>query len=289
MSPRLTVDAIRAKKSQGEKITMLTAYDFSCATWVDRAGVDVVLVGDSLGMVMLGYKTTAAVTMVEMLHHARAVCRAVTHALVVGDLPKEALDAAPHDLERHARSFLGVGCGAVKIEWRPRIETVVRRLTDRGIAVMGHVGLTPQSVAESSGFHVQGRTAQAAVLIVEAARKLEAAGCFSLVLECVPEPVAAEVTRAVGIPTIGIGAGPSTDGQVLVLQDVLGLYPLFSPKFVKKYTNLGDAIVQAVEAYRADVIAGRFPATEHAFTMDPSELQQFRAQLAGPQRAQARS
>ena len=267
---------------------MLTAYDFSLATWVDRSGVDMILVGDSLGMVMLGYKNTSAVTMAEMLHHARGVCRAVTRALVVGDLPKEALEAAPHDLERHARSFLSVGCGAVKIEWRPRIESVVRRLTDRGIPVMGHVGLTPQTVAEGSGFHVQGRTAQAAAGIVDAARKLETAGCFSLVLECVPSPVAEEITRAVGVPTIGIGAGPSKDGQVLVLHDVLGLYPLLSPKFVKRYMAMGETVRQAAETFCADVIAQRFPTEEHAFAMPAEELKQFRALVAGAQHVKAR-
>src|SRR3989338_4361995 len=239
----LSVGDIRDKKARGERLTMLTAYDYSLATWVDRAGVDIILVGDSLGMVMLGHATTVPVTMAEMLHHARAVCRAVQRALVVGDLPKEALDAPPEDALRHARSFLDAGCGAVKIEWRPRIEALVRRMTDEGLADMGHVGLTPQSVDDPAHFRVQGRTAEKALAIVRAAQQLEAAGCFSLVLECVPAPVAKLITQELRIPTIGIGAGAACDGQVLVVHDVLGLYPLFSPKFAKQYANLGDEVV----------------------------------------------
>lgn len=259
---------------------MLTAYDYSLATWVDRAGVDIVLVGDSLGMVMLGYDTTAPVTMEEILSSARAVSRAVRHALVIGDLPKEALDAPAADTLRQSRRLLEAGCQAVKIEWRPRSEALVRQLVAEGIAVMGHVGLTPQAVTDPSGFRVQGRTAEEALAIARAAHALEDAGCFSLVLECVPAPVAETITEDLAIPTIGIGAGPSCDGQVLVLHDALGLYPLFSPKFVKKYTNLGEEIQRAVQRYCAEVTARRFPDTSHAFQMSSAELEKFHALLA---------
>ena len=275
MTTRVSVEAIRAAKARGERLTMLTAYDYSLAAWVDRAGVDIVLVGDSLGMVMLGYATTAPVTTAEMLHHCRAVSRAVKRALVIGDLPKEVLTAAPADIVRRARLFLKAGCDAVKIEWQPKAASLVRRMTRAGIAVMGHVGLTPQAVEDPTQFRVQGRTATDAARILDSARRLEAAGCFSVVLECVPSVVAEVITRQLAIPTIGIGAGPECDGQVLVLHDVLGLYPQFSPKFAKQYAKLGEATTRAVQAFCADVTRGQFPGPEHAFSMRPAELQKF--------------
>ncbi len=281
---RITPEAIRAKKARGERITMLTAYDYSLAAWVDRAGVDIMLVGDSLGMVVLGYETTAPVTMAEMLPHAQAVGRAVQRALVVGDLPKAALDSSPREVLACAQQFLEAGCGAVKLEWRANAPELARHLITAGIAVMGHVGLTPQAVSDPTQFRVQGKTAHEARQILDAADTLEAVGCFSLVVECVPAEVAQLITQRLSIPTIGIGAGAACDGQVLVLHDLLGLYPRLTPTFAKQYAHLGETVVQTVQAFCADVQAQRFPAAAHTFHLPPSEAEQLRALIAEPHR-----
>lgn len=271
MSAPVTVPSVVARKG-GRKISVLTAYDYPLARLADAAGVDMVLVGDSLAMVGLGQPDTLAVGMDAMVHHARAVSRGVQRALVVGDMPFLSYQTGDETAVRNAGRFLTEGrAGAVKLEggtrMLPRIEAIVRA----DIPVMGHIGLTPQSVAKLGGFKVQGRGESAAKVLVEDARRLEEAGCFSLVLEAMPAPVAAEVTAAVAIPTIGIGAGPHCDGQVLVTQDVLGLFDRFTPKFVKRYAELGQAIQAAMEAFRAEVESGAFPGPEHSFDMPAAQ------------------
>ena len=272
---RVTVAAVRRRKG-GEKLTMLTAYDHPTAKIIDAAGADMILVGDSLGMVLLGYETTEPVTMEEMLHHAKAVRRGVSRALVIGDMPLVALQAGPEGSLRDAKRFVqDVGCEAVKIEWRAGIEALVKEIVAAGIPVMGHVGLTPQTASREGGFGMRGKDAESAARIVEQAMALADAGCFSMVLECVPDVVAREATRRLRIPTIGIGSGPWCDGQVVVTNDLLGLFDRFTPRFVKRYADLNPQIKAAVSAYLQDVRAGTFPGREQTVTMQGEEFQRF--------------
>ncbi len=266
-SKPVTVPSVVARKG-GRKLSVLTAYDYALARLADLAGVDMILVGDSLAMVGLGQPDTLAVGLDAMIHHTRAVSRGTQRALVVGDMPFMSYQPSDEGAVRAAGRFLAEGrAGAVKLEggtrMLPRIEAIIRA----DIPVMGHIGLTPQSVAKLGGFKVQGRGASAAQVLVEDARRLEEAGCFSLVLEAVPAPVAEAVTAAVAIPTIGIGAGPHCDGQVLVTHDLLGLFDRFTPKFVKRYAELGKAATAAMTAFRQEVESGAFPGPEHSFDM----------------------
>ena len=278
---KVTVAAVKERKARGQKVTMLTAYDYPVAKALDASGVDIILVGDSLGMVVLGYETTAPVTMEEMLHHAKAARRGVARALLVGDLPLVALQGTADGILQSARRFLDeAGCDAVKLEWKPEIEQAAQAMVQGGIPVMGHVGLTPQTAMSEGGFGVRGKDAGSAARIVRQALALEAAGCFAMVLECVPDLLAQEITRRLRIPTIGIGSGPSCDGQVLVTYDVLGLFDRFRPRFVKRYADLAAAIRTAAAAYVTDVAAGRFPGTEHTSRMPPEEFQKLQAELS---------
>ena len=271
---RKTVDEILAKKVNGEKVTMLTAYDYPTARLVDACGVDIILVGDSLANVMLGLDSTREVGMEEMIHHAKAVNRAVENALLVGDLPYEALQG---DLERvveQARRFIEeAGCAAVKVEWFDNCILVVEALLEAGIAVMGHVGLTPQTAQE---FKVQGKDAASARRIVDQARAIEETGCFSIVLECIPDKVARIITGNLKIPTIGIGAGPSCDGQVLVFHDLVGMFDRYRPKFVKQYVDAGELIKQGIRQFCQDVADGKFPDQAHSYTLPDEELRGLR-------------
>ena len=270
---KITVPDVVAMKRDRKRITMMTAYDAAFAKLVDQAGIDVILVGDSLGMVVLGYPTTLPVTMDDMVRHAAAVSRGATRPLLVGDMPFGTYQAGPQDALRNAARFLKeAGMDAVKLEGGHEVVETVRALVDSGIAVMGHVGLTPQRVAQFGGFKVQAKTARAARRLIEDCLALEDAGAFSIVLESVPAPVAALATERLGIPTIGIGAGVDCDGQVLVLHDVLGLFGEFKPKFAKRYADIGTAVVEALREYDRDVRAGTFPDDEHSFTMKESEL-----------------
>jgi len=272
MTGPVTVPSVAARKG-GDRLTMLTAYDYALARLADAAGVDMVLVGDSLAMAGLGQHDTLAVGMDAMIHHTRAVSRGVERALVVGDMPFGSYQACDADAVRSAVRFLAEGrAGAVKVEGGERVLGRIEAIVRADIPVMGHIGLTPQSVARMGGFKVQGRSARAARALLDDARRLEDTGCFALVLEAVPAPVAQAVTRAVGIPTIGIGAGPHCDGQVLVTHDVLGLFDRFTPRFVKRYAELGQAATQAMAAFCAEVRSGAFPGPEHSFTMDAAEL-----------------
>ena len=266
-----TVLDVQRYKDEGKRFAMLTAYDFLSARILDETGIPILLVGDSLGMVMLGYPTTLPVTLEEMLHHARAVSRGARQALLVGDMPFMSYQASVEDAIRGAGRFVQeAGMHAVKLEGGGRVVEITRRLTEVGIPVMGHLGLTPQFVHQMGGFKVQGKTDAQAAQILADARALEKAGAFSLVLEGVPSKLAAEITHALRIPTIGIGAGPATDGQVLVFHDMLGLTTGKAPKFVKRYANLAEEIARAATAYAEDVRAGRFPGPEHEYTTNGS-------------------
>lgn len=273
---KVTTLALREKKSRREVITMLTAYDYPTALTMDECGVDAILVGDSLGMVVLGYENTLPVTMEEMLHHCRAVARGAKYALLVGDMPFMSYQVSVEDAVRNAGRFLqqgGMDC--VKLEGgRERLDAV-RAITRAGIPVMGHLGLTPQSVHALGGFRPQGRSAAAAKRLLEDALLLEEAGVFSLVLESVPARLARLISERLSVPTIGIGAGPGCDGQVLVTHDLLGLFERFTPKFVKKYASLHAEMKRAFGEFMAEAQAGRFPGPEHSVEMSEDEWQQF--------------
>jgi 3-methyl-2-oxobutanoate hydroxymethyltransferase len=254
------------KKRKGEKITMLTAYDASFANILDQAGVDILLVGDSLGMVVLGYDSTVPVTLAEMLHHARAVARGRKSSLLVGDMPFLTYQTGPREAITNAGRFLKeADCDAVKMEGGLEVVDIVRAVVRAGIPVMGHIGLTPQTAGQLGGFRVQGRDAESAQQLLAAALALQEAGAFALVVECIPDLLAQEITASLTIPTIGIGAGPGCDGQVLVTHDLLGMFEKFVPRFVKTYINLAPLIKEAVGSYLEEVRAGVFPTSEHSF------------------------
>jgi len=268
-------DFLRMKKD-GEKIVMLTAYDYPSARLAEEAGVDVILVGDSLGMVVLGYDSTVPVTMADMIHHTRAVRRGAGKTFVVTDMPFLSYQISPAQaLENAGRLVQEGGCEAVKVEGGEEIAAQVRALTRAGIPVCAHVGLTPQSATALSGYKVQGRTAEAANKLLRDALALEEAGAFMIVLECIPVQVAQLVTGRLSIPTIGIGAGAACDGQVLVWHDTLGMFDRFTPKFVKKFETLGVKAREAVGAYAREVREGTFPGPEHTFTMNEAELKRI--------------
>ncbi len=273
---KVTIPALLQKKRQGDPITMLTAYDYSSALLVDRAGIDVILVGDSLAMVMMGLDSTNPVTMEIMLHHGRMVARGAKHAFLVGDMPFMSFQVSVTEAVRNAGRFLQEGgMEAIKLEGGRTVVDQVQAITAAGIPVMGHIGLTPQSASSLGGYKVQGKTAVAAFNLLQDALALQEAGCFSLVLEAVPAPVAAEISRRLDIPTLGIGAGAGCDGQVLVYHDVLGLFDKFQPKFVKQYANIGEQIGAALTQYRQEVADRSFPAESHAFSMPEGEWERF--------------
>jgi 3-methyl-2-oxobutanoate hydroxymethyltransferase len=280
---KLTIPEVVAMKRDGKKITMMTAYDAAFARLVDRAGIDILLVGDSAGMVVLGHPNTVPVTMDNMIQMAAAVSRGASHPVLVGDMPFGSYQTGTQDALRNASRFLKeAGMDAVKIEGGHETVDTVRALVENGISVMAHVGLTPQRVAMFGGFKTQARSARAARRLIDDAVALEDAGAFSIVLESIPAPVAAIVTERLGIPTIGIGAGPDCDGQVLVLHDVLGLYGDFKPRFAKRYADIGAAVEKALREFDAEVRGGTFPDAEHSFTMKDDELDKLRQGLARP-------
>jgi len=273
---KITTTALREMKTRGERITVLSAYDYPTARMIDEAGIDVVLVGDSLGNVILGYKDTLAVTMDEMIHHTKAVTRAAKRALVVGDMPFMSYQASVADAIRNAGRFLKEGhAEAVKVEGGRGMVEKVEAIVQSGVPVMGHLGLTPQWIHQLGGFKVSGKTEVAARAILEDTKKLEEAGVFSIVLECVPWQLAKLVTERSSIPTIGIGSGPHCDGQVLVLHDLLGLAGPHVPKFVKRYAQLEGVIGKAIVEFRDEVKAGKFPSLEHSYEMPGNELKKL--------------
>jgi 3-methyl-2-oxobutanoate hydroxymethyltransferase len=277
---KVTTLTFRQKKERGEPITMLTAYDYPTSLAMDKAGVDAILVGDSLAMVVLGYENTLPVTMEEMLHHSRAVARGAKSSLLIGDMPFMSYQVSVEEAVRNAGRFLQQGgMDAVKLEGGRERADAVRAIVGAGIPVMGHIGLTPQSVNQLGGFRAQGKTAAAAKRLLEDAKILEEAGAFSLVLESVPARLAEVISKQISIPTIGIGAGAGCDGQVLVTHDLLGLFDRFTPKFVKKYANLHEMMQKAFAEYVDDVETKRFPAVEHTVEMSDEEWDEFQKEI----------
>ena len=277
---KVTIPSLVEKKKRGEKITALTAYDLPLARLLDQSGVDIVLIGDSLGMVALGYPSTVPVTMREMLHHAKAVRRGVARALVVGDMPFMSFNVSKEATVRNAGRFLKeAGCDAVKLEGplgHAESMEAVKAIREAGIPVLGHLGLTPQTAVSVGGFKVQAKTAEEAENLLEAAVELEALGCFGVVLECVPTQVAARVTQRLRIPTIGIGAGPHCDGQILVTHDLLGLTGSFHPpKFIRTFARLDQTILKALKDFKEAVQEGSFPSAEESYSMPEEEQKQF--------------
>ena len=272
-SCRVTTSNIKAMKRRGEKIVMLTAYDYPSARLVEEAGVPMILVGDTLGMVVLGYDTTLPVTMEDMLHHVKAVCRGTEKTLVVADMPFMSFQAGPEEALRNAGRFLQEGgAQAVKLEGGVVVADTVRKIVDAGIPVMGHVGLTPQSVHQFGGWKVQGKNPQGAVRVMNDALALEQAGAFSVVLELVPTALSSLIAKRMRVPTIGIGAGAGCDGQVQVFHDLLGMYGDFVPKHTRQYAKIGDAMRTAIAEYADDVREGRFPTEAQSFSMDENAL-----------------
>ncbi len=270
---RISTTDIREMKKRGEKIVMMTAYDFPTARLVEEGGADMILVGDTLGMVVLGYDSTLPVTMEDMIHHTKAAVRGTKRALVVGDMPFMSYQTGWADAMKNAARFMQeAGCGAVKLEGGVRSAEIVKKLTEAGIPVMGHIGLTPQSVNQLGGFKVQGKTPAAAVQLMHDAQALEQAGAFGIVLELVPAPLAALLTERLSVPTIGIGAGVHCDGQVQVFHDMLGMFDGFTPKHTKRFADAGALIREAVAKYSADVKSGAFPTAKESFKMDPAAL-----------------
>ena len=276
---RVTITEIKAMKQKKEKIPMLTAYDYVTAKMVDEAGVPLILVGDSLGMVMLGYESTIPVTMEEMIHHTKAVARGARKALIIGDMPFMSYHISVSDALHNAARFIQEGgAQAVKLEGGEVVAEQVRRLVDCGIPVMGHIGLTPQSIHQLGGFKVQAKAVEEAKKLLNDARILEEAGAFTIVLECTPAPLSKLITQKLAIPTIGIGAGPDCDGQVQVISDLLGLYTDFVPKHAKQYARLAGEIKSAVSSYIDEVKSLNFPTMEQSYTMDRSLVKQLKAE-----------
>jgi 3-methyl-2-oxobutanoate hydroxymethyltransferase len=264
--PKITIQDFLKKKAENRKITMLTAYDYPFAKIVDEAGIDSIIVGDSVGMVVQGLENTLPVTMDEMVYHTKIVSRAVNNALIIGDLPFMSYQASVEDAVRNAGRFLkDAGASAVKIEGGAEVAHHIRAMTKSDIPVMAHIGLTPQSIHRMGGYKVQGKTEESAKRLIEEAHITEDAGAFSLLLEAIPIELAKKITEELSIPTIGIGAGPYCDGQVLVLHDVLGLFERFLPRFAKRYANLRDEALNAIKVYKEEVEKGIFPSEEQSF------------------------
>ncbi|MGB7472633.1 MAG: 3-methyl-2-oxobutanoate hydroxymethyltransferase [Trichococcus sp.] len=271
-----SVLTFRNAKQKNERLTMLTAYDYSTAKLIDAAGIDSVLVGDSLGMVMLGYEDTLSVTMEDMIHHTKAVARGVKDALVVSDLPFMSYQTSVYDAVSNAGRLIKEGrAQAVKLEGGIEVCPQIKAIVEASIPVMAHLGLTPQSVNAFGGFKVQGKDEEAARSLIEQAKAVEAAGAFAVVLECIPAKLADLITKSISIPTIGIGAGNGCDGQVLVYQDMLGLYSDFTPKFVKRYAEIGPQMQTAIKGYISEVKSGAFPAVEHTFALSDAVIEKL--------------
>lgn len=263
---KITINDFFKKKAEGQKITMLTAYDYPFAQIVDEAGIDAILVGDSLAMVIQGFENTLPVTMDEMVYHTKMVSRAVKGAMVIGDMPFMSYQGSVEEAVKNAGRFLKeAGASAIKVEGGREVAGQIEAITKAEIPVMAHIGLTPQAIHRMGGYKVQGRGDEAARRLLEDAHVVEEAGAFSVVLEAVPSELAKKITSELRIPTIGIGAGPHCDGQVLVIHDLLGLFERFMPRFVKRYANLKDEALRAVRSYKEEVEKGIFPSEEHSF------------------------
>lgn len=271
-----TIITFKQSKQQGRKISMLTAYDYSTAKLMDEAGINAILVGDSLGNVVLGYEDTLSVTMEDMIHHGAAVARGAKNAMVVVDMPFMSYQTSVYDAVVNAGRLMKEGrASAVKLEGGKEVCPQVKAVTEAGIPVMGHLGLTPQSINALGGHRVQGKTQQAAQKLLDDARALQEAGAFAVVLECVPEKLADKVTKELEIPTIGIGAGSGCDGQVLVYQDMLGMFSDFTPKFVKQFANVGQVMKEAFKSYIDEMQQGSFPSQEHCYSIDDDIIEKL--------------
>ncbi len=274
---KITITDLLNKKQQKKPITMLTAYDFPLASIIDEAGIDMILVGDSVGMVVLGYENTLPVTMDDMIHHCKAVARATKHAFLVGDMPFMSYQVNNEQAIKNAGRFIKEAkCDAVKLEGGVEVITQIKAIVKAGIPVMSHIGLTPQSATQLGGFKVQGKTAPFAKKIIDDAVALEKCGCFAVVLECIPDKLSGIITSKINIPTIGIGAGINCDGQVLVTHDILGLYKKFTPKFAKRYIDISAQMEKAVKQYKEEVEKKEFPGKEHSFGIDEKELKKLK-------------
>jgi 3-methyl-2-oxobutanoate hydroxymethyltransferase len=274
---KITPVDIQAMKREGKKITMLTAYDYPMALLEDRAGIDIILVGDSLGMTVLGYENTLPVTMDEMIHHTKAVTRGAKYPLIIGDMPFMSYNISEREAILNAGRFMKEGgADAVKLEGGVSVKDIVKAIVKAGIPVMGHIGLTPQTISMLGGFKVQGKDAHSAQKIINDALLLEDAGAFSILLEAIPAQIAKKITEHLKIPTIGIGAGVYCDGQVLVVHDLLGLFDRFTPKFAKRYVNLSEVMLKAFESYREEVLKGIFPSDQYSFHIDEKELRKMK-------------
>jgi 3-methyl-2-oxobutanoate hydroxymethyltransferase len=270
---KITPVDIQAMKREGKRFAMLTAYDYPTALLEDRAGIEVILVGDSLAMTVLGFENTLPVTMDAMIHHTKAVTRGAKYALIIGDMPFMSYNTSERDAILNAGRFMKEGgADAVKLEGGASVKETVKAIVRAGIPVMGHIGLTPQTISMLGGFKVQGKDAQGAQKIIDDALSLEDAGAFSVLLEAVPAPIAKRVTERLTVPTVGIGAGVHCDGQVLVVHDMLGLFDRFTPKFAKRYVNLSELMLKAFDSYREEVTKGTFPTDQHSFHIDEKEL-----------------
>lgn len=279
---KINIDDLMSKKKKKEKITMLTAYDYQMAKLIDEVGIDMILVGDSVGNVLLGYDSTVPVTMEEMLHHVKAVRRGVKNAFLTADMPFMSYHVSSEEAVRNAGRFVKeAGAQAVKVEGAGIIVDTVRRIEETGIPVIGHIGLTPQTISKLGGYKVQGKSLSGAQNILDSAFALQEAGCFALILECIPNALAKIITENLNIPTIGIGAGPSCDGQVLVSHDLLGLVTDFKPKFVKRYANLASQMKSAFASFKEEVSADIFPFQEHIFSMNEDVLGELKVNKEG--------
>lgn len=273
---KVTVLTLRKMKAEGKKVAYITSYDYPLALLADRAGIDMILVGDSLGMTTLGYKTTLPVTMEDMVRHSAAVTRAAKHAFVIGDMPYMSYQPSDRDAVINAGRFISeASCDAVKCEGGRRVASRVRAMTDAGILVQGHLGLTPQNMGQLGGYRVQGKTKESYEILLEDALALEQAGVFSILLEAMPSKTAEQIKKHLKIPVYGIGAGDKTDGQLVIIHDMIGLFEEFKPKFVRRYCEVGQLIESAIHKYVEDVKIGKFPAKEHFYEIPEEELKKI--------------
>lgn len=263
---KVTTQKLKEMKEKGEKISMVTAYDYPTALLVDRAGLEIILVGDSLAMTVLGLETTVPITMEEMIHHIRPVVRGAKNPMIVGDMPFGSYNESEEQAVKNATRFMKEGgCDVIKLEGGSEIAETVKNIINAGIPVMGHIGLTPQTISQLGGFKIQGKNMESAKALLDDAKELEKAGAFAIVLECVPEELGKAISKQLSIPVIGIGAGRYTDGQILVFHDLVGLFERFTPKFVKKYANVGEEIFKAIDTYKREVKEVKFPEDQHVF------------------------
>ena len=277
---KISIPGLFKKKERGEKISWITCYDFPFAQLMDEAGIEMILVGDSAAMTVHGHKGTLPITMDEMISHSKAVTRGAQYAFVIGDMPFMAYHPSVEEAIRSAGRFMKEGgCDAIKLEGGKRVAHIVRAIVDCGIPVVGHIGLTPQSSSALGGHKIQGKSAESAKALIEDARALKEAGAFAILLELIPTPVAEMIQKETGLLIFSIGAGPTCDGQLLIMHDMLGLFQLFQPKFVRQYANLAETAKQAFEAYRADVKAKTFPSKEHEYDIDPEEVAKLKAMM----------